>query len=103
MSVQGVFFKSDHLKVSEFTYWLLGGSQLKKTPCMNIFIKRYNGQNGGHFTRFRHQNIASRIYALLSVIRQQMSAFDPFRGGEVSQSMLFYRFSWMRASLIQRY
>ena len=27
------------------------GSQLKKTPCMNIFIKHCNGQNG-HFTRF---------------------------------------------------
>ena len=25
--------------------------------------------------------VASRIYALLSVIRQQMSPFDPFRGG----------------------
>ena len=31
--------------------------------------------------RFWHQNVASRVYALLSVIRQQMSAFDPFRGG----------------------
>ena len=38
-----------------------------------------------HFPHFCHQNVASCIYALLSVIRQQMSAFDPFRGG-VAQS-----------------
>ena len=37
---------------------------------MNIFIKHCNGQNG-HFTRFWHHHVASRIYALLSVIRQQ--------------------------------
>ena len=60
---------------------------------MNIFLKRYNGQNG-HFMRFWHQNVASRIYALLSVIRQQMSTFDPFRGGspKVDNVTFFYRF-----------
>ena len=48
---------------------------------MNIFIK-HNGQIG-HFARF----VASRIYALLSVIRQQMSAFDLFRReGGIAQS-----------------
>ena len=30
---------------------------------------------------FNIKNVASPIYALLSVIRQQMSPFDPFRGG----------------------
>ena len=47
---------------------------------MNIFLKHCNGKNC-HFMRFWHQNVASRVYALLSVIRQQMSAFFPFRGG----------------------
>ena len=37
-----------------------------KRPCKNIFIKHCNGQNG-NFTRFWR-------------FRQQMSAFDPFRG-----------------------
>ena len=37
--------------------------------------------------------VASRIYALLSVIRQQMSPFDPFRGGYPKRTCpLFYRF-----------
>ena len=60
---------------------------------MNIFIKHCNGQNG-HFTRFWHQNVVSRIYAHLSVIRQQMSAFCPFRGGvaESRQCLLFLPF-----------
>ena len=60
---------------------------------MNIFIKHCNGQNG-HFTRFWHQNVVSRIYAHLSVIRQQMSAFCPFRGGvaESGQCLLFLPF-----------
>ena len=45
--------------------------------------------------------VASRIYALLSVIRQQMSPFDPFRGGFVQrgQCPLFYRFFYLEASL----
>ena len=44
------------------------------------FLKHYNGQNS-HFTRFyQHQNVASPIHTLFSVIRRQMSPFDPFRG-----------------------
>ena len=69
---------------------------------MNIFIKHCNGQNG-HFTRFWHQHVASRIYALLSVIRQQMSPFDRLGGGGGAQSgqcpLFFYRFSYTTASL----
>ena len=55
----------------------------------------------GNFTCFWHQNVASRIYALLLVIRQQMSPFDPFRGGgaQRGQCPLFYRFFYLRASL----
>ena len=47
--------------------------------------------------------VASRIYALLSVIRQQMSPFDPFRGGGSPKGdnvPFFYRFFSMRASLM---
>ena len=39
---------------------------------------------------------------LCAFFRQQMSAFYPFRGGGVAQSghcLLFYRFSFMKASL----
>ena len=63
----------------------------------------------GNFTRFCHQNVASRNYALLSVIRQQMSPFDPFRGGGSPKGdnvPFFYRFfmrvcffSWFRGHL----
>ena len=54
-----------------------------------------------HFTRFWYQHVASRIYALLSVIRQQMSPFDPFRVGspKVDNVPFFYRFSYTTASL----
>ena len=52
--------------------------------------------------RFWRQNVASRIYALLSVIRQQMFAFYPFRGGrgrpKRTISVFFYTF-FRRASL----
>ena len=44
----------------------------------------------------------SRVDALLSVIRQQMSPFDPFRGGGLPKGdnvPFFYRFSSMEASL----
>ncbi len=47
--------------------------------------------------------VASRIYALLLVIRQQMSPFDPFRGGGLPKGdnvPFFYRFFSLRASLI---
>ena len=47
-------------------------------------------------------NVASRIYAILSEIRQQMSAFDPFRGGGAPKAdnvCFFYRFFNTRASL----
>ena len=45
--------------------------------------------------------VASRIYALLSVIRQQMSPFDPFRGGVAQRGHVpfFYRFFYLEASL----
>ena len=46
--------------------------------------------------------VASRIYALLSVIRQQMSPFDPFRGGGLPKGdnvPFFYRFFYPEASL----
>ena len=72
---------------------------------MNIFIKHCNGQNG-HFTRFWRQNVARRIYALLSVIRQRMSPFDPFRGGgrqKGTMSPFFTVFFSMRASLSLKY
>ena len=52
----------------------------------------------GNFMHFWHQNVASRNYALLSVIRQQMSPFDPFRGGfaQRGQCPLFFTvlFPW---------
>ena len=44
---------------------------------------------------FNIKNVASPIYALLSVIRQQMSPFDPIRGGgrqKGTMSPFFYRF-----------
>ena len=47
--------------------------------------------------------VASRIYALLSVIRQQMSPFDPFRGGGLPKGdnvPFFYRFFCRIASLM---
>ena len=48
--------------------------------------------------------VASRIYALLSVIRQQMSPFFSFSfwGGVRQKGTMspFLPFSWMRASLI---
>ena len=68
---------------------------------MNIFLKHYNGQSN-HFTRFQHQNVASPIYALLSVIKQQMSPFDPFREGGSPKGdnvPFFYRFFCRIASL----
>ena len=46
--------------------------------------------------------VASPIYALLSVIRQQMSPFDPFSGGGSPKGdnvPFFYRFFFRRASL----
>ena len=46
--------------------------------------------------------VASRIYALLSVIRQQMSPFYPFRGGvcpKGTMSPFFTVFFCLRASL----
>ena len=46
--------------------------------------------------------VASPIYALLSVIRQQMSPFDPFRGGgrqKGTMSPFFTVFFFRRASL----
>ena len=45
--------------------------------------------------------VPSRIYALLSVIRQQMSPFDPFRGGlpKGDNVPFFYRFFYAKASL----
>ena len=50
--------------------------------------------------------VASRIYALLSVIRQQMSPFDPFRGGgglpKGDNVPFFYRFFSLRASLSEK-
>ena len=54
---------------------------------------------------FNIKNVASPIYALLSVIRQQMSPFDPFRGGGVAkrgQCPLYLPFFFRRASLNYR-
>ena len=42
-----------------------------------------------------------RIYVLLSVIRQQMSAFEPFRGGGVAQCLLFSYKSFHKASVLE--
>ena len=49
--------------------------------------------------------VASRIYALLSVIRQQMSPFDPFRGGGCPKGTmsLFLPFFYLRAPLSQNH
>merc|ERR1712018_302948 len=50
--------------------------------------------------------VASRIYALLSVIRQQMSPFGPFRGGGMPKGdnvPFFYRFFYLRASLMYHF
>ena len=50
--------------------------------------------------------VASPIYALLSVIRQQMSPFDPFRGGgrqKGTMSPFFTVFFFRRASLRTNY
>ena len=55
---------------------------------------------GSSCTKKDVKKVVSRIYALLSVIRQQMSAFDPFRGGWGGWAMsAFLPFFYMRASL----
>ena len=66
---QVVTKSNDH---PEMVYWWLPSGHKK-------LYFTFTPKNG-HLMQFCLQNIESRIYALLSVIRQQMSAFDPFGG-----------------------
>ena len=58
------------------------GQSVGEPGCKDIFLKLLICQNG-HFMRFYHQNVASHIFALLSVIKRQMSPFDPFKQREI--------------------